>query len=72
MKARIEFEGQLNPDFIDPNEANLVARVSQSDVRVYGKGNPVKVLAVDCGIKSNIIRQLVKRDAEVKELARTV
>ena len=33
---------------------------------MYGKGNPVKVLAVDCGIKYNIIRHLVRRGAEVK------
>ena len=30
------------------------------DVKVYGKGNPTKVVAVDCGIKNNVIRLLVK------------
>jgi hypothetical protein len=35
-------------------------------VKIFGAGNPIKVLAVDCGIKYNIIRQLVKRGAEVK------
>lgn len=30
------------------------------EVKVFGKGNPVKVVAVDCGIKHNIIRLLVK------------
>ncbi|KAG5851723.1 hypothetical protein ANANG_G00054780, partial [Anguilla anguilla] len=32
---------------------------------VFGEGNPIKVVAVDCGIKHNIIRLLVKRGAEV-------
>jgi hypothetical protein len=41
------------------------------DVKVFGKGNPTKVVAVDCGIKNNVIRLLVKvrdpfpREAEV-------
>ncbi|NXU88147.1 CPSM synthase, partial [Xiphorhynchus elegans] len=34
-------------------------------VKVYGGGNPIKVVAVDCGLKHNIIRLLVKRGAEV-------
>ncbi|RXM30006.1 Carbamoyl-phosphate synthase [ammonia], mitochondrial [Acipenser ruthenus] len=37
----------------------------EKEVKVFGKGNPVKVVAVDCGIKHNIIRLLVKRGAEV-------
>ena len=34
--------------------------------KIYGEGNKYKVLAVDCGIKNNIIRHLVDRGAEVK------
>lgn len=30
------------------------------ETKVFGKGNPIKVVAVDCGIKHNIIRLLVK------------
>ncbi|KAK3543205.1 hypothetical protein QTP70_012499 [Hemibagrus guttatus] len=62
--GKIEFEGQP-VEFTDPNKRNLVAEVSTKEVRVYGKGNPIKVVAVDCGIKHNIIRLLVKRGAEV-------
>jgi carbamoylphosphate synthase small subunit len=51
--------------FKDPNESNLVARVSNQNVRVFGRGNKVKILAVDCGMKHNIIRMLVNRSAEV-------
>jgi carbamoyl-phosphate synthase (ammonia) len=52
--------------FVDPNKRNLVAEVSSKEVRVYGKGNKVRVLAVDCGMKHNMIRMLVERGAEVK------
>lgn len=66
MKAKIEFEGKPTPKFIDPNTLNLVAEVSTKEVKTYGKGNPLKIIAVDCGMKHNIIRELVKRGAEVK------
>uniref|UniRef100_A0A8C9TTT6 Carbamoyl phosphate synthase arginine-specific large chain n=1 Tax=Scleropages formosus TaxID=113540 RepID=A0A8C9TTT6_SCLFO len=62
--GKIEFDGQLI-EFSDPNERNLIAEVSTKEPQVFGKGNPLKVVAVDCGIKHNIIRLLVKRGAEV-------
>jgi carbamoyl-phosphate synthase (ammonia) len=66
MSGRIVIEGHSAPAFADPNKRNLVAEVSSKTVRTFGKGNPLKILAVDCGIKFNIIRELVKRGAEVK------
>ena len=72
LRARIELEpaftlgGEVEPPaFVDPNERNLAAEVSVKEPRIYGKGNKFKVLAVDCGIKANIIRSLVQRDCEV-------
>ncbi|XP_051762789.1 carbamoyl-phosphate synthase [ammonia], mitochondrial [Ctenopharyngodon idella] len=62
--GKIEFDGQP-VEITDPNQRNLVAEVSTKDIQVFGKGNPIKVVAVDCGIKHNIIRLLVKRGAEV-------
>ncbi|XP_077304475.1 carbamoyl-phosphate synthase [ammonia], mitochondrial [Lithobates pipiens] len=62
--GKIEFEGQP-VEFIDPNKRNLIAEVSTKETKVFGKGNPVRIVAVDCGVKHNIIRQLVKRGAEV-------
>ena len=32
----------------------------------YGQNNPTKIICVDCGIKENIVRNLVKRGAQVK------
>ena len=71
LRARIEFEqavtlpGAAPPALEDPNERNLAAEVSTTETKVYGKGNTMKVLAVDCGIKANIIRSLVQRDVQV-------
>ncbi|XP_056352515.1 carbamoyl-phosphate synthase [ammonia], mitochondrial [Oenanthe melanoleuca] len=62
--GKIEFDGQP-VEFSDPNEQNLIAEVSTKEVKIYGRGNPIKVVAVDCGLKHNIIRLLVKRGAEV-------
>ncbi|NWW67338.1 CPSM synthase, partial [Ifrita kowaldi] len=62
--GKIEFEGQP-VEFADPNKQNLIAEVSTKEVKIYGRGNPIKVVAVDCGLKHNIIRLLVKRGAEV-------
>ncbi|XP_074950143.1 carbamoyl-phosphate synthase [ammonia], mitochondrial isoform X1 [Phalacrocorax aristotelis] len=62
--GKIEFEGQPM-EFADPNKQNLIAEVSTKEVKVYGRGNPIKVVAVDCGLKHNVIRLLVKRGAEV-------
>eukprot|EP01035_Chromulina_nebulosa_P017478 gene17478-23030_t len=66
MLGKIEFDNQPKIQLEDPNSRNLVAEVSTKEVKIFGKGNPYKVLAVDCGIKSNIIRMLVDRGVEVK------
>jgi len=69
MKGRIEIDlSKPAPDFTkmaDPNSRHLVNEVSIKEIVTYGKGNPVKVIAVDCGMKNNIIRELVKRGAEL-------
>ncbi|KAM9305925.1 carbamoyl-phosphate synthase [ammonia], mitochondrial [Gastrophryne carolinensis] len=62
--GKIEFEGQP-VEFVDPNKRNLIAEVSTQGIQVFGKGNKTRIVAVDCGVKHNIIRQLVKRGAEV-------
>ncbi len=48
----------------DPNEDNLVAQVSIHEKKVYGNGK-YKIVLIDCGVKYNIIRNLIKRDATV-------
>jgi carbamoyl-phosphate synthase small subunit len=63
MLGKIEFDDQPI-DFYDPNKENLVAIASCKEKEVYGNGKH-KVVLVDCGVKNNIIRCLLDRDATV-------
>lgn len=51
---------------IQYQRVNLVDQVSREDVRVINPGGSPKVLVVDCGIKNNQLRMLVKSGAEIK------
>jgi len=62
MLAKIEFGEEI--EFYDPNKENLVARVSCDNREVYGDGEH-KVVLIDCGVKNNIIRCLLDRNATV-------
>ncbi len=64
MKGKIVFENESEIDFVDPNLINQVARVSCKEVITYGNGKK-RVVLVDCGVKHNIIRCLLKRDVTV-------
>lgn len=65
MLGKIVVEGSNDIDFYDPNRENLVGKASCREMMEYGKGNAKKVVLVDCGVKTNIIRCLVKRGAHV-------
>lgn len=64
MLGRILFEGGSSIPFVDPNKENLLAKVSCKEPLTYGKGEKMVVL-IDCGVKNNIIRSLVKRGVKV-------
>lgn len=64
MKGKIIFENEDEIEFVDPNLDNQVAIVSCKELITYGAGNK-KVVLVDCGVKHNIIRSLIKRNVEV-------
>lgn len=66
MLGKIVFPGEDVP-FYDPNKDNLVSMVSTRDVRYYGQGR-YRVLLVDCGMKNNILRCLLKHDVTVKRV----
>lgn len=51
-------------DFDDPNQRNLVKEVSINKPKIYGNGK-IKVVAIDCGIKNNILRCFLKRNIQV-------
>ena len=64
MLGKVVFEEDVSLE--NPMDKNLVAEVSPKTIKTYGKGKH-KVIAVDCGMKYNIIRSLVNHgDATVK------
>ncbi|CUM54870.1 unnamed protein product [Debaryomyces tyrocola] len=63
------------PEWDDPNVKNLVAKVStkepvlytpKNDVKVGKNGKPLRILAVDVGMKYNQIRCFIRRGVELK------
>lgn len=52
------------PPIDDPNQMHLVQSVSITSPKVYGNG-PKRVIAVDCGMKENIVRMLTTYDITV-------
>ncbi len=60
--TKIEFDEEI--DFTDPNKENLVAQVSTASVTTHGSGKKTIVL-IDCGVKENIIRELIHRSVKV-------
>lgn len=70
MLGKIIVEGCPDVPFYDPNTENLVAKTSTPEVRRYSCGKPEgeprkTVVLVDCGVKHNIIRCLLKRGVDV-------
>jgi carbamoyl-phosphate synthase large subunit len=51
-------------DFYDPNLENLIAKVSCREALTYGNGR-YRIVLVDCGVKHNIVRCLLKRDVTI-------
>ena len=63
MKGKIVLDDPSEVEFYDPNAINQVARVSCKEVITYNEGDEKKrVVLIDCGVKHNIIRCLLKRD----------
>ena len=57
-----------SPDhFFDPNATHLVAKVSCKAVREYGSGRK-KIIAVDCGMKENILRSFLNFPVKIKRV----
>ena len=52
-------------DFRNINHENLVSKVSTKEVTTYNPNGELHIVAVDCGMKANIIRCLVERGAKV-------
>jgi len=51
-------------ELYDPNKDNLVAQVSIKQKEIYGNGK-YRIILIDCGVKYNIIRDLLQRNTTV-------
>lgn len=66
MMGKILFDDM--PEIIpeaDYEGVNFVDKVSCKEIVRYNEGGGAKVVLVDCGVKANIIRELVQRNIEV-------
>lgn len=63
-KIVAEAEDENLTEWYDPNKENLVDMVSTKTVESYGSGD-ITILLIDCGVKYNIIRNLIKRNVKV-------
>lgn len=64
MKGKIVYDNANEIDFLDIENDNLVAKSSCTEIIEYGSGDKTVVL-VDCGVKHNIIRCLLKRNIKL-------
>lgn len=66
MMGKILFDDEPNnvPE-ADYEGVNFVDRVSVEEIVRYNEGAGRKVVLVDCGVKANIIRELIQRGVEV-------
>lgn len=51
-------------EYYDPNREHLVSLVSPQEIRTYGSGKH-RLIAIDCGMKENIVRSLIRDDMTV-------
>lgn len=65
MLGRLVQDDAAALPFDDPNVTNLVATASCREVIRYNSGAARKIVLVDCGVKHNIIRCLLKTGVEV-------
>jgi carbamoyl-phosphate synthase small subunit len=64
MKGKIVFNSPDEIEFTDPSKENLAAKVSCHEILRYGNGSKTVIL-VDCGVKHNIVRCLLRRDITI-------
>lgn len=66
MMGKILFDDEPNnvPE-ADYEGVNFVDRISVKEIVRYNEGAGRKVVLVDCGVKANIIRELIQRGVEV-------
>ena len=67
MMGKVVFDAQEEAccNYPDYEQVNYVNQVSCKEVIRYNEGGGKKVVLIDCGVKANILRLLLKREVEV-------
>lgn len=66
MMGKIVFDGDDDIEYGNYGDINYVSTVSCKEIIRYNEGKgKKKILLVDCGVKNNILRCLLKRDVEI-------
>ena len=67
MMGKVVFNAQEEAccNYPDYEQVNYVNQVSCKEVIRYNEGGGKKVVLIDCGVKANILRLLLKREVEV-------
>ena len=60
-----EYDADQDEAFIDPEQINLVSKVSTKAPFHVSSNGDLHVAVIDCGVKENILRSLVGRGASV-------
>jgi carbamoyl-phosphate synthase small subunit len=60
-----EYDADQDEAFVDPEQINLVAKVSTKQPFHVASSGDLHVAVIDCGVKENILRSLVNRGASV-------
>jgi len=60
MLGKIVFDEDI--ELYDPNRENQIEKVTVKEPVVYNEKGKWKIIVIDCGVKFNIIRSLIKRD----------
>ena len=60
-----EYDADQDEAFVDPEQINLVAKVSTKAPFHVASTGDLHVAVIDCGVKENILRSLVSRGASV-------
>jgi carbamoyl-phosphate synthase small subunit len=63
MLGKIVFDTDI--ELYDPNQEDLVARVTVAEPATYNPSGKSRVVVIDCGVKHNILRSLIRRDCRV-------
>jgi carbamoyl-phosphate synthase small subunit len=63
MLGKLVFKDDIT--FYDPNQENQIAKVTVKEPLVYNSQGGPGVVVVDCGVKYNIIRNLIQRNCKV-------